>query len=173
MGVDNVVVELWYAGPRDEMGNFYQPDNYRGQVVTNECGEYSFVQTFPAVYPARPILHNHFRLSRNGVQLLVTQMYFEGNGLGYIASGSRPMQSVSVAYNNVTGARWAEFDTFVDVSDNNNTASEQCPSVLLPVSPISQSTTSNAAPTLWFKPMRMFFNRLRSIWKRLFWNGYK
>ena len=40
---------------------YYQDEEYRGQVVTDECGRYNFSQAFPALYPTRPILHDHFR----------------------------------------------------------------------------------------------------------------
>lgn len=77
--VRNVRIEVWYAGqPNAITGNYYQDDEYRGQVVTDDCGFYNFTQTFPALYPQRPILHTHLRLSSaaNNQELLVTQMYF-------------------------------------------------------------------------------------------------
>jgi protocatechuate 3,4-dioxygenase beta subunit len=80
----NVTLEAWYAGTPDSSGNYYQTKKYRGQLTTNACGGYSFVQAFPTYYPDRPILHNHIRLSDSkGKELLVTQMYFKGSGAGY------------------------------------------------------------------------------------------
>jgi protocatechuate 3,4-dioxygenase beta subunit len=85
VGIPNIVVEAWYAGPPDSDGDYYQTNEFRGQVTTNELGEYNFTQTFPELYPTRPILHNHFRLSTlSGEELLVTQMYFYGSGNGYV-----------------------------------------------------------------------------------------
>jgi len=116
VGLANIVVEVWYAG--EEL--FYQDDKYRGQVVTNECGEYSFVQTFPALYPERPILHNHFRLSRSdGEQLLVTQMYFQGEGTGYVSLGTRSGQAVQVKEDS-EGARTVKFDMYLNVEGDRN-----------------------------------------------------
>lgn len=116
VGLADIVVEVWYAG--EEL--FYQDDEYRGQVVTNECGEYSFMQTVPALYPSRPILHNHFRLSRSdGEQLLVTQMYFQGEGTGYVSSGTRPGQAVQIEQDN-EGARTVKFDMYLNVEGDRN-----------------------------------------------------
>jgi len=126
VGLAGISVELWYAGAPDENGNFYQDDEYRGQVVTDECGKYSFTQTFPELYPARPILHNHFRLSQNGQPLLVTQMYFQGQGEGYDSSGSRQLQAVAVEQDE-SGARSVVFDIFVNVAgDNSETNTTTC-----------------------------------------------
>jgi protocatechuate 3,4-dioxygenase beta subunit len=83
-GLSGVTVEMWYAGEPDADGNYYQDDEYRGQVVTSKNGYYCIVQAFPAIYPTRPILHDHFRLSRNGRELLVTQMYFIGTEEGFV-----------------------------------------------------------------------------------------
>jgi protocatechuate 3,4-dioxygenase beta subunit len=113
LGLSNVLVEVWYAGEPDSAGNFYQNDQYRGQVLTSDCGEYNFAQTFPALYPARPILHNHFRLSRDEQELLVTQMYFVGDQPGYASSGSR--QTAVDVIQAVDGSRSVEFDLFVDL----------------------------------------------------------
>lgn len=115
LGIANVTVEVWYAGPPDDAGNFYQDDNYRGQVVTDACGRYSFVQTFPALYTARPILHDHLRVSRNDEELLVTQMYFQGTEQGYVMDAdSRKMRVAQVA-TNAEGVRSVEFNMYIDI----------------------------------------------------------
>jgi protocatechuate 3,4-dioxygenase beta subunit len=64
----NILVEPWYAGLADEDGNQYSPPDspgfpYRGQVLTDECGRFEVVATFPEVYASRPIRHVHFRFS--------------------------------------------------------------------------------------------------------------
>lgn len=110
LGLANVTVEVWYAGE-----DAYQDYNYRGQVVTDSCGQYSFTQTFPSLYPSRPILHDHIRLSRNDEELLVTQMYFQGEEEGYVADAdSRRMQVVQVSQN-AEGVRSVEFNMYVDL----------------------------------------------------------
>lgn len=117
LGIANVTVEVWYAGGSSANGmTASYTDEHRGQVTTSECGQYSFVQSFPAFYPSRPILHDHFRLSRNGQELLVTQMYFLGEGEGYVADTdtSRKMQVTQVAQNQ-EGVRSVEFNMYVDV----------------------------------------------------------
>jgi protocatechuate 3,4-dioxygenase beta subunit len=131
VGLSNVVVEVWYAGMPDAYGNYYQPDEYRGQLVTNECGEYSFTQAFPALYPERPILHVHFRLSRDGQEFLVTQMYFEGEATGYVTAGSRELQAVQVMRDD-NGARTVEFNIYINAGggEQNNCTQSSSPAVL-------------------------------------------
>lgn len=116
-GVPDIVVEAWYAGPPDAENDYYQTNEHRGQVVTNALGEYNFTQLFPALYPTRPILHNHFRLSTaTGEELLVTQMYFYGTGNGYVTDRStRTLQAVDTTLD-AAGARQAEFNMYIDVS---------------------------------------------------------
>lgn len=110
LGLSNVTVEVWYAG-----GEGDYTDDYRGQVLTDECGRYSFVQSFPALYPARPILHDHIRLSRNGDELLVTQMYFQGDGAGYVADADSRKMQVTQLTQNGEGVRSVEFNMYVDI----------------------------------------------------------
>ena len=114
-GVPDIVVEAWYAGPPDAENDYYQTNEYRGQVVTNSLGEYRFNQTFPALYPTRPILHNHFRLSTaSGQELLVTQMYFYGTENGYVTDRSTlTLQAVDTT-TDATGARIAQFDMYIN-----------------------------------------------------------
>lgn len=153
-GLANITVELWYAGQPDADGNYYQPDEFRGQVVTNECGAYNFTQTFPALYPTRPILHNHFRLSdADGIELLVTQMYFFGNGTGYVSADfPRELQAVQVLRDG-SGARTVEFNMYVDVddasgSDSNCTTSMAQPTLepATPPPPTTDVDSSSTAP---------------------------
>jgi len=128
LGVAGVSVEVWYAGQPDSDGNFYQDDEYRGQVVTDDCGYYNFTQTFPALYPTRPILHSHFRLSKDDQELLVTQMYFIGEGSGYVDRESRQLQAVEV--NRILdGSRSVEFDIFVDMEGDSSVCGDDVTSV--------------------------------------------
>ena len=144
VGLSNVTVEIWYAGEPDTDGNYYQTDEYRGQVMTNECGEYSFTQTFPAFYPTRPIFHNHFRLSRDGEALLVTQMYFEGDMAGYVSasSGSRELQTVQVLQDG-DGARTVEFNMYVNAAEGGDS---NCPQANTTPEPSAAPTTTTPCP---------------------------
>ena len=163
LGISNITVEVWYAGEADEFGNSYQDDNYRGQVVTDSCGRYSFVQTFPALYASRPILHDHFRLSRSDEQVLVTQMYFEGTGEGYVADAdSRKMQVVQVDQD-AEGVRSVEFNMYVDLEgdascDGGETADVESPIETGTGNQVNDGTTTSDTSdvTLSMPPVYLF-----------------
>ena len=110
-GIANVTVEVWFAG-----ANGYSDKEFRGQVMTDECGRYSFVQTFPALYASRPILHNHFRLSKNGKELLVSQMYFQGNEKGYVSDAESRTMQVTQVTQSMDGSRSVEFNMYVNLT---------------------------------------------------------
>jgi protocatechuate 3,4-dioxygenase beta subunit len=126
----NVTLEAWYAGTPDSSGNFYQTTNYRGQLTTDKCGGYKFVQAFPTYYPARPILHTHIRLSDSkGTELLVTQMYLKGTGKGYYNTNTinsvlggvpRDLQAATIR-TRTDGSRHVKFNIYLD-----NTANKKC-----------------------------------------------
>jgi protocatechuate 3,4-dioxygenase beta subunit len=80
-----VLVEIWqtnahgrYHHPHDDSPGPLDP-NFRGYGLdtTGTEGDYSFRTVMPVAYPGRTP-HVHFRLSRNGRELLVTQMYLPG-----------------------------------------------------------------------------------------------
>ena len=68
-----VIVDLWHA---DEKGDY---DNsgfkYRGHLLTDNAGRFSFRTIVPALYPGRT-RHYHFKIISPGRQLLTTQLYF-------------------------------------------------------------------------------------------------
>lgn len=77
-----VLVEIWqtnahgrYHHPHDDSPQPRDP-HFRGygRAVTGISGDYRFRTVMPVRYPGRTP-HVHFRLSRNGRELLVTQMY--------------------------------------------------------------------------------------------------
>lgn len=109
----NAQVEAWYAGEEDENGDFYSNTNYRGQVVSDACGKFEFKQTFPALYPGRPIPHIHYRISAaDGAELLVTQLYFEG----VIPVQFNPDSTkITKVVNAPDGSRSAEFNIYVSL----------------------------------------------------------
>ena len=109
----NAVVEAWYAGDRDEFGDFYSPTNHRGQLVADDCGKFMFMQNFPALYPGRPIPHIHYKISdANRTMLLVTQLYFEG---AIPAQYNPDSSQIAEVINEVDGRRSAEFHIYVSI----------------------------------------------------------
>lgn len=80
-----VLVEIWqtnahgrYHHPHDDSPQPRDP-NFRGygRATTGSQGDYRFRTVMPVRYPGRTP-HVHFRLSREGRELLVTQMYLPG-----------------------------------------------------------------------------------------------
>ncbi|MDP2133772.1 MAG: protocatechuate 3,4-dioxygenase [Sulfuritalea sp.] len=80
-----VLVEIWqtnahgrYHHPQDDSPQPLDP-NFRGygRAITGSEGDYGFRTVMPVAYPGRTP-HVHFRLSRGGRELLVTQMYLPG-----------------------------------------------------------------------------------------------
>lgn len=117
--VANAQVEAWYAGEQDANGDFYSDTNYRGQVVADDCGSFEFQQTFPALYPLRPIPHIHYRISSaaGSIELLVTQLYFEG----VIPAQFNPDSTkISRIVNEADGSRSAEFNIYVSIPGTAN-----------------------------------------------------
>lgn len=80
-----LLVEIWqtnaqgrYHHPHDDSPPPLDP-NFRGygRATTDVGGDYRFRTVMPVAYPGRTP-HVHFRLSRGGRELLVTQMYLPG-----------------------------------------------------------------------------------------------
>ena len=79
-----IAVELWQC---DSFGRYHhagdegrpRDDNFQGFgiSVTDQAGRYAFKTIRPVPYGGRPP-HLHFRLVRNAVPLLTTQLYVEG-----------------------------------------------------------------------------------------------
>ncbi|MCH2196722.1 hypothetical protein [Kordia sp.] len=85
--IANVVLEIWHAddgGVYHSVGggnvSNYQPNEItlRGFVVTDPQGRYSFQSIRPCLYPGRP-RHFDYRITANGYQTLVTQIYFQND----------------------------------------------------------------------------------------------
>jgi len=81
--VKNALVEIWHC---DETGTYDNTSDdyvYRSAFKTNADGKYKFRTIFPVPYAAGPTLtrpaHIHMRISAEGVQDLVTQVYFKGD----------------------------------------------------------------------------------------------
>lgn len=81
------IVDVWHANNDGCYSVFEQctpnddPFNLRGQMLTNENGEYAFETIRPGNYGSRP-QHFHYRVvSPDGGTVLITQCYFEGDPL--------------------------------------------------------------------------------------------
>lgn len=107
-------VEAWYAGlDIGGVDGVYLDDGFRGQVFTDACGNFQFTQTFPGVYPQRPIPHIHYRISSaDDKELLVTQLYFEG---AIVAGFSPDETKISQVTNEADGSRSAQFNVYVSM----------------------------------------------------------
>lgn len=149
--VSNVTIEIWYAGEPDAAGNYYQSNNYRGQVNSDICGNYYYIQAFPQQYPGRPLIHVHIRVSDNNnksgssTELLVTQMYFIGTDIGYytdtnVQSERRIEQAVHIRTDD-NGIRHVQFDILVDYDGN-----EECSLVNSTTSLLKPSTSTSQIP---------------------------
>ncbi len=87
--IHNVIVDVWHANDDGcytvfqecDTGNPDEdPYNLRGQILTNENGEYAFESIWPGYYTGRP-RHFHYKITTpNGLEL-VTQCYFEADPL--------------------------------------------------------------------------------------------
>ena len=83
----NAIVDVWHANNSGcytvfqecNSGNSEEdPYNLRGQMLTNENGEYAFESIWPGHYGSRP-KHFHYKITTPENQELVTQCYFEGD----------------------------------------------------------------------------------------------
>jgi len=79
----NAKVELWHCDAAGVYDNFTSDFRYRGTVMTDSDGSYSFQTILPVPYDAgggliRPA-HFHLMVTAEGYQSLVTQLYFQGD----------------------------------------------------------------------------------------------
>src|SRR5580692_7408989 len=79
----NVVVEIWqcdakgvYIAQEDGEGKDANFQGF-GRFLTSSTGEYYFRTIKPVPYPGRTA-HIHFKIKRNGKELLTTQCYIKG-----------------------------------------------------------------------------------------------
>jgi len=82
--IQNAIVDVWHANDDGcytifqecDSGNTNEdPYNLRGQMLTNENGEYAFESIWPGYYPGRP-RHFHYKITTPDNLELVTQCYF-------------------------------------------------------------------------------------------------
>ena len=83
--IQNAVVDVWHANNNGCYTVFQEcdtgnpdndPYNLRGQMLTNENGEYAFESIWPGYYGNRP-KHFHYKITTPGNTELITQCYFE------------------------------------------------------------------------------------------------
>jgi protocatechuate 3,4-dioxygenase beta subunit len=74
--ISNGLIEIWHA---DQSGQ-YDLDGFRcrASIKTSQQGEYGFETIMPKGYGGRP-RHIHYKISADGFDTLVTQLYFEND----------------------------------------------------------------------------------------------
>jgi len=81
--VDGALVEIWHCNEDGVYDNTSDNYVYRAAAKTSAKGKYEFKTIMPVPYAAGQTLtrpaHIHMRISANGVQDLVTQIYFKGD----------------------------------------------------------------------------------------------
>lgn len=130
--VSGVTVEIWQAcrtGKYNHPGDSANPSwldpnfQYWGIALTDNNGAYSFKTIQPGHYQAAPNWmrppHIHFKVHKNGIRELITQMYFLGNRyndadliLKSVPAAERP----SVVRPMVPRAGGLEFDVNFDIT---------------------------------------------------------
>lgn len=128
--IEEAVVEVWHGYPTTvgvadlspsadvEYDNASDEMRYRGLTVVDEDGYFSFRTLKPGWYKAlgvyRPA-HVHFKVWKDGVELLTTQMYFAGDP--FLASDPWAVGELAVALDSDSdGAERAVFDLVVPSS---------------------------------------------------------
>jgi protocatechuate 3,4-dioxygenase, beta subunit len=126
--VRNAVVEIWQcdnngAYLHSRTGNAAQKDkNFQGfgRFITGSSGEYLFRTIKPVPYPGRTP-HIHYKVKRNGKELLTTQCYIKGhagNERDGLWKGIRDQQqrsAVTVDFAPLPGSRIGELAAKFDL----------------------------------------------------------
>ena len=86
--VKNVEIEIWqcdanrvYLHSRDSVPKASQRDkNFQGfgRFAVGSSGEYRFRTIKPVAYPGRPAPHIHFKVKKNGREMLTSQIFIAG-----------------------------------------------------------------------------------------------
>ena len=101
-----VLVDIWQADPN---GRYKHPRDrgqdslmagflYWGEAVTDAEARFRFRTYVPGRYSARPAQHIHYKVWREGRELLTSQIYFEelGGARGFARSEKAALQTVSL-----------------------------------------------------------------------------
>ena len=81
----NGLIEIWQCDHDQNYDNISDDFKYRGVQKTGTDGKYHFITTQPVAYPIKPgstimrPAHIHMRISGDGQQDLITQIYFKGD----------------------------------------------------------------------------------------------
>ena len=87
--ISGAMIEVWHANDAGcysynfecTTGNPEDDEyNLRGKMVSSENGQYSFETILPGIYANRP-MHIHIKITTPDNQVLVSQLYFEGDEL--------------------------------------------------------------------------------------------
>jgi protocatechuate 3,4-dioxygenase beta subunit len=86
--IRNIEMEIWqcdanqvYLNSRDSIPKAAQRDrNFQGfgRFAVGSSGEYRFRTIKPVAYPGRPAPHIHFKIKKNGRELLTSQIFIAG-----------------------------------------------------------------------------------------------
>jgi protocatechuate 3,4-dioxygenase beta subunit len=126
--IRNAVVEIWQC---DNNGAYLhggtsnkekQDKNFQGfgRFVTGSTGEYLFRTIKPVPYPGRTP-HIHYKVKRNGKELLTTQLYIEGHpgnekdGIWKGIKDEKLRKSITVPFAPLKGSRIGELAARFDV----------------------------------------------------------
>ncbi|KAL4237101.1 hypothetical protein ACF0H5_005482 [Mactra antiquata] len=80
--ITDAKIEVWQA---DRDGHYLLSENCRGHFYSEKGGHYAFLTLHPGKYSTDPEgemyrpAHIHFRVEKPGYDILVTQMYFDGD----------------------------------------------------------------------------------------------
>lgn len=87
--ISNALIEIWqcdghgvYLHSRDSDARKDQQDKHfqgYGKFETASTGEYRFRTIKPVPYPGRPSPHIHFKISKNGREVLTSQLFIAGH----------------------------------------------------------------------------------------------
>lgn len=74
--LQGVKVDIWHANAMGEYSSVRgNSENYlRGSQLTNSAGKVTFITKYPGWYPGRT-MHIHFKVWRNGEQVLTSQFF--------------------------------------------------------------------------------------------------
>lgn len=111
------LVEIWHCNENGEYDNTSDNYVYRAAWITKEDGKYNFKTILPVPYKVGPTVtrpaHIHMRISANGGQDLVTQLYFKGDQhieKDTSASDPRSMSRILEISKNAAGEKVLKFD---------------------------------------------------------------
>ena len=105
--IEGAVLDVWHAsmfGQYDNEDPLNPPDNdkfhYRGRIKTGPQGEYSFQTIRPGGYKIGPTqyraAHIHLKLYHNNYQMLVSQLFFQGDKHGPLDPWFKPSMALDL-----------------------------------------------------------------------------